>query len=791
MPSSAPSPKLVGARVTRREDPRFLAGVGRFVDDIPLPNALHVAFRRAEVPHANIVSVDATSALSMPGVFAVITGEELLQQTKSVRATSRMADYHATEFVALAHDKVRFVGEAVAAVIAESRYVAEDAAVRIEVEWTPLPVVADWQAAVTDETLLHEDVETNTIVARTFARGDAGRALNESAIRIKRRFRFHRKCASALENRCVAVDIDVGRGALTVYSATQVPGLVRDALSEILEIPGNRLRVVAPDVGGGFGAKASIYPEEIVVAYAALKLGRPVKWTGDRLEDLLTTTQAFDEVIDAELGLTLDGKLVGLAAEVVGDVGAYSIYPWTAALEPVQVVSFLPGPYRLADYRAHVRGVTTNKPPTGPYRGVGRPVSTFVMERLMDLAAKALNMEPAELRFRNLVAEREFPYRTASGLVWDGAAFRRCLELACRRVNYDGFRRRQAKARGEGRWIGVGLASYAELTGIGSRISAAPGMPINTGTEIATVTMDATGAVSAAFGIASHGQGLETTLAQVLADELGARFDEITIIQGDSAAVPHSTGTYASRSAVLAGGAATLAARDLREKIAKVGAMLLEASETDIEIRGSSVYVTGTDRTLSFRELARAFYSEMGRIPKDERASMELSSTKLYDPFVGTTSAATHAAIVEVDAETYEVRVLDYAVVEDCGRVINPAIVDGQVRGGVAQGVGAALLEEVVYANDAQALSATFADYLLPSACEVPPVTVAHVESESPSTVGGYRGMGEGGTIGAPAAVANAISDALSPFGIESNELPATPERLFRAGLARQVKDDE
>ena len=792
MSAKAAAPKLVGARVTRREDPRFLTGTGRFVDDLRLHDVAHIAFRRAELPHARIRALDVAAAAAYPGVLAVFTGRELAAATATLRATSRMADYHATPFMALALDTARYVGEPIAAVIAEDRYIAEDAAALIDVQWDVLPPVADPHAALDDETVLYEEAGTNVLVARTFARGDPDRALADSPIRIRRQFRFHRKCAAALENRCVAAEFDSGRQSLTVYSATQVPGLIRDALCEVLRLPGNRVRVIAPDVGGGFGAKASLYPEEIVVAFAATQLRRAVKWTGDRMEDLMSTSQAFDEIIDAELALNADGTLAGLVADVIGDVGAGSIYPWTAALEPVQVVSFMPGPYRLEHYRARVRGVATNKPPAGPYRGVGRPISTFVMERLLDLAARALDLTPKAIRARNLVATEEFPYRVASGLVWDGAAFADCLELACERIDAAGFRERQQAARDAGRWIGLGLASYAELTGIGSRISAAPGMPINTGTETGTVTMDATGAITASFGIASHGQGLETALAQVLADELGAKIDDVEVVQGDSAAVPHSTGTYASRSAVLAGGAATLAARDLKSKIVRVAALLLEAAEADIEVRESQVAVAGTDRAMTFPALARAFYSEMGRLPKEVRAEIELSSTKLYDPFFGTTSAATHAAVVEVDIKTFQVRVLDYAVAEDCGRIINPSIVDGQVRGGVAQGIGAALLEEVVYAEDGQHLSATFVDYLVPSACEIPSIDVSHVGSSSPSTLGGFRGMGEGGTIGAPAAIANALSDALAPFGVEINELPATPERLFRwASSAENVKSTQ
>jgi carbon-monoxide dehydrogenase large subunit len=545
--------------------------------------------------------------------------------------------------------------------------------------------------------------------------------------------------------------------------------------------------VVAPDVGGGFGGKGSLYPEEIFVCAAARRLARPVKWTSDRMEDLTCNSQGFDEIIDAELGLNTDGRIVALRADVIGDVGAYSIYPWTAALEPVQVVSFLPGPYRIEHYRGRVRAVATSKAPTGPYRGVGRPTSTFVMERLMDMAAAQLGLDAKEIRLRNLVGASELPYKVASGIVWDKSGFQECLHAACDAIGYQTLRVAQKEARAKGRWFGIGLASYAELTGIGSRISVAPGMPINTGTEMANIRVDSTGAITAAFGVASHGQGLETTLAQIVAEHLGARFEDVRIVQGDSAAVPGGTGTYASRSLVLAGGAATLAARAVREKVLNAASHLLEASTADLVAEDGKVSVAGTDRSLTFREVARAVYSEMGRLPPDARE--ELAATKIYDPVFGTTTSATHIATVEIDPETFEIKIDRFAVAEDCGRLVNPLIVDGQVHGGVAQGIGAALYEEVVYDDQGQINTASLVDYLVPTACEIPPMHVVHLESESPTTLGGFRGMGEGGTIGSPAAVANAVSDALSPLGIEINELPVTPERLFRLIEAAQTRE--
>ncbi len=780
-------PKIVGARVKRTEDPRLLTGLGSYTDDRQVARVLHVAFRRSDQSHARILAIDCEAARTAPGVIAVLTAEDLADAVKPLIATSRMANYCATPILPLARGKVRYVGEPVVGVIAESRYQAEDALELIGVDYAQLPVVIDAETAADDGApLLHEEARTNVLVSREFKRGDVDAAIEVAPVRVKGRFRMHRKTPVAMEPRACLAEYDAGRDALTLHSATQVPGIVRDALSAALDMPGHQIRVVAPDVGGGFGGKGSLYPEEIFVCAAARRLARPVKWTSDRMEDLTCNSQGFDEIIDAELGLNGDGRIMALRADVIGDVGAYSIYPWTAALEPVQVVSFLPGPYRIEHYRGRVRAVATSKAPTGPYRGVGRPTSTFVMERLMDMAAAKLGLDAKEIRLRNLVGAAEFPYKVASGIVWDKSGFQECLNAACDAIGYDALRAAQKKARAKGRWSGIGVASYAELTGIGSRISVAPGMPINTGTETANIRIDSTGAITAAFGVASHGQGLETTLAQIVAEHLGVRFEDVRIVQGDSAAVPGGTGTYASRSLVLAGGAATLAARAVREKVFNAASHLLEASAADLVAEDGKVSVAGTDRSVTFREVARAVYSEMGRLPPDARD--ELAATKTYDPVFGTTTSATHIATVEIDPETFEIKVGRFAVAEDCGRLVNPLIVDGQVHGGVAQGIGAALYEEVVYDDQGQINTASLVDYLVPTACEVPPMQVVHLESESPTTLGGFRGMGEGGTIGSLAAVANAVSDALSPLGIEINELPVTPERLFRLIEAAQAR---
>lgn len=771
--------KLVGSTVKRTEDPRLLCGFGSYTDDKHPAGALHVAFRRSDQSHARIVSIDVSAALEMPGVVAIFTANDLEHEVKPIYATSRMPNYHPTAIYPLARGKVRFVGEPVVAVVAEDRYLAEDAVELLEIEYELLPFVVDPVAAAEpDAPLLHDEAGTNVLVEREFRRGDIEQVMAEAPVKVEGTFRFHRRTALAMETRTYLAEYDQGRRYMTLYSSTGSPGIVRDALVSILDIPGNRMRVVAPDVGGSFGGKGSLYPEEILVCALSRNLGRPIKWTGDRIEDLSATSHAFDERVQAELALDESGQILGLRAKVIGDVGAYSIYPWTAGLEPVQVISFMPGPYRVPVYHGHVRAVATSKSPTGPYRGVGRPTSTFVMERLIDKAAHKMGIDAKEMRLRNLVRPEEFPYKTAPGIVWDRSGFIESLEEACNAIDYDALREKQVEARNQGRWMGIGISCYAELSGIGSRISASPGMPINTGTEIATIKIDPSGAIAAYFGISSHGQGLETTLAQVVADELGCRFEDITVFHGDTAVVSHSTGTYASRSAVLAGGAGTLAAKAMKEKLFRIAAFMLGSHIEHLSIEDSVITAVDSGKTVSISGIANAVYSQMGKIPKEVIEVLE--ETRSYDPVWGTTSSATHVAILEIDPETYMIHLKNYVVAEDGGKAINPLIVSGQAHGAAAQGIGAALYEEIVYDERGQILTASLVDYIIPTAPEVPPIQSVHVHTVMPATLGGFRGVGEGGTIGAPAAIANAVSDALLPLGIEIHELPVTHERIFQ-----------
>jgi aerobic carbon-monoxide dehydrogenase large subunit len=779
-------PRLVGARVARREDPRLLTGQASYVDDHRPARMLYAAFLRSPHAHARIRRLDASAALALPGVAAVLTGEDIARSSKPVRAASKTPNVKTTSYPPLALGKVRHVGEAVAMVAAESRYVAEDAVERIVIEYEPLPVIRDVESALQPASpVLHEEVETNLLVSREFARGDVDAALAGAAVVVRERFRFHRHTPVCMENRGCLAEYATASGALSLRSSAQCPGLVRDVLADLLDIPEHLIRVIATDVGGGFGAKASLYPEEIATCVMARRLGRPVKWIGDRREDLLATTHAWDEIVDAELGLNPDGTIVGLRADVTADVGGYSIYPWTAAIEPVQTISFLPGPYRVPTYRGRARGFATNKAPLGPYRGVGRPPAVFVIEGLMDRAARRLGLDPTEIRLRNFIRDEDFPYKSPSGIVWDRSSFTESLRKAREALDYKAARDEQARARAAGRWVGIGIASYVELTGIGSAIPVSPGMPVSTGTEAATIRFDPAGKVTAVFGVASHGQGLETTLAQIVADEVGVPIEDVRVVHGDTDASPYGTGTYASRSLVLAGGAAILAGRSVREKMLVIAGHLLEADPADVTLADGRCAVRGMpDRSVAVRQIARAAYSGAKQLPKGLEPGLE--ATRFYDPYYGTASNATHAAMVEIDRATLEVKTLRYVVVEDCGRMVNPLIVDGQVHGGVAQGIGAALLEEIVYDDQGQLLSGTLMDYVVPSACEIPTMEVHHVETPSPVALGGFRGMGEGGTIGAPAAIANAVADALAPLQIEIAELPVTPERLFRLiGQAR------
>lgn len=778
-------PKYVGEPVQRLEDPRLLTGRGRYTADIQLPRTAHVAFVRSNQAHAKINGIGTEAACTLPGVIGVFTAQDFAH-VPVISAPSKLKNYQATSCPILAQDVVRFVGEPVVVILALNRYIAEDAAELIDVDYEPLDVaVSAREALAKDAPKLHQQLTSNIILERTFATGDAPADVAAAPHRVSGRFNLTRKTSTSTEPRAYLADYNAGEDELTLYDSTNIPGIVRDELARLLDIDGNRIRVIAPDVGGSFGGKGSLYPEEVIIADLARRLERPVKYVADRMEEIIASSQAFGEDVEATLAFDDEGHFLALDAEIIGDIGAYSIYPWTGALEPVQVASFLPGPYKIPAYRGHVRGITTPKPPTGPYRGVGRPMAVFAMERLVDLAAAKLGLSPQEIRRRNLVNAEDFPHRIGSGIIWDRSGFQECLAAAEKAIDLPAV---TALKQNSDKWIGIGFASYAELTGIGSRIAVAPGMPMNTGTETANVRIDATGAVTASFGVSSHGQSLETTLAQIVAEELGVKPADVRVIHGDTAASPNGTGTYASRSAVLGGGAAIKATKSLLIKVKRVAAALFDVEPDEVETGDGRIFVRDTNHSIDFKELARVVYADMTTLPMEKREVLEAQEN--FDPFLGTTTSSTHVAVVEIDPETLSIALKQIIVVEDCGKLINPLVVNGQVHGGVAQGIGVALLEELKFDPTGQPITATLADYLVPTSAEVPDIGVLHLETELPNNPGGFRGMGEGGTIGAPAAIANAVTDSISHLGIGVSSLPITPNKLHALIAATKDKQE-
>ena len=769
------SKKYVGKNVLRFEDERLLSGNGVYTSDIMFSEMLHLSFLRSNTAHGKIISINKLKALEIKGVHGIFTYEDF-KEVPPIKSTSRMKNYFATNQNILCSDKVRYVGEPIAVIVAENRYIAEDAAELIEVEIKNLdPVIDTLQATKSGSTILHDEIKSNVILERNFNSGDKSFLDDKNLLSVKNVFKMTRKSPVSMETRSYICNIDKITKVLTLYSSTQVPGVIKDALNLFLKIPGNKLNVIAPDVGGGFGGKASLYPEEIITVLLCQKFKRPIKWVSDRFEDFMSTSQGFEEVMEVELFFKPSGQFIGLDGKIIGDVGSYSIYPWTAALEPMQVAGFLQGPYKIDNFKANVKCVVTNKPPTGPYRGVGRPAAVFAIERLVDMASKKLKVDPAKLRLQNMIDKKDLPYRIGSGIVWNKAGFKECLKSALKTSQYEKIKK--TKSNENLNWIGIGIASYGELTGIGSKISVAPGMPLNTGTETGTIEIDSTGSISGTFAIASHGQGLETTLAQIIAETLGTKPEDIKINQGNTSLIKHGTGTYASRSAAIAGSVAIKSTKKLKRQIIKIASYIFETSTKNIHINDGFIFQKDTNKKISFYDLAKAVYSDMETLPIKLRKPLVVSET--YDPIFGATTTATHIAIVEVNAETYKVKIKDYVVSEDCGKIINPMIVDGQVQGGVAQGIGAALYEELKYDETGQLQTASLADYQIPTSSETINMKIEHIENFLPDNLGKFKGMGEGGTIGATAAIANAVSDAISHLNIEITELPISQDKLY------------
>lgn len=772
------SGQWVGAPVRRIEDRYLLAGAGRFVDDIAVPGVLHAAFVRSPHASARIVGIDAVEARVMPGVEFVFAAGDL----GLPGLTSRLdrPEFAPTEMPVLAHDRVRYAGEPVAVVLATSRAAAEDAAESVAVDYEPLELVAGVAGALApDAPSVHEEAPGNVLVdVSPFDAPDLEEALARAAVVVEGVFTSGRLSAMPLEPRGCLAEWDAREGRLVVHTSTQVPHVVRLTLSQVLGLAENRIRVISPDVGGGFGQKCVAAREELALAAIARDTGRAVRWTEDRQENLAADYQGHEQEHRVRAGFDGEGRLVALDADILCDTGAYSCFPFTCAVEPLMASGEYPGVYKVPRYRARARAVATNKPPMAPYRGVSRPQIVLAMERLMKKAASALGLSEIEVRRRNLVQPDEFPYRGVTGIVYDAGSYAESLETCAEAAGFRAWPDRQAAYRAEGRLVGLGFACFSERSAYGTEAFAQRRMAVTPGFENALVRMDGSGGVLVTVSSHSHGQGHATSFAQIAADRLGVHPGQVLVRYGDTDEAPPGWGTFASRSLGIAGSAVGVAAGRVADRLQEIAGHLLEAAAHEIELRDGQARIVGSEGPgMPIAELARIAHQQSHRLPAGDRL---LEAAATFDP-PGTFSNATHAALVEVDPGTGAVRVLRYLVVEDCGVMVNPLIVEGQVRGGVAQGIGAALLERLVYDIDGQPLASSLADYLPPTAAEVPDIEIHHLVTPSAFTETGAKGMGEGGLIGAPAAIANAVTDALAHLRLEFDSIPILPDQVAAA----------
>ena len=771
--------QLMGARVQRVEDPRFIRGSGQYVGDITLPRMAELTYIRSQHAHARIKRIDTQRARKMPGVLGVWTGEDTRQSVglmpSAVRA-DRVPSFKQSTWHPLAVGKVRYVGETLGVIAAESRYVAEDALELVEIEYEEIDPVFDVEQALNDGgSLVHDEWGDNVLDHMAGDSGDVADAFARAAAVVRQRFWTGRHQAVPLETRGCLANFDPAMKKLQVWSSTQIPHVLRTQLGALLRVPEHKITVIAPDVGGGFGLKCLLFPEEVITAWVSMQLGRPVRWLEDRLESFTASYHAKEELVDAELAVDHDGTVLGARARVVADVGAYSPYMCPSTYEPIEVAQMIPGPYDIKNYTFTIHAVATNKPPLSPYRGVGAEIAALTIDHLIHLAAYQLGKDPAELFRKNLIKSEQFPYTSATGMCYEPGAYVECFEKAIELAHYDELRRTHEQLRARNIYRGVGISSYTEPTGFGSKFWHQIGAAISS-YESAHLRMDAGAHVTAMLGTHSHGQGQETTFAQVVAEQLGVSLDDVSVVLGDTSKTPYGWGTWGSRSMVQGGGALVVACGRMKDKILRVAAHLLEVSVDDVEWKDGWVTVKGVpSKRMSVQEVAHtAVYEGAALLPDGEDAGLEVTAT--YDLPGLMFPNATHLAEVEIDPETGIVRVLNYVVVKDCGRMVNPMIVEGQIHGGVAQGIGAVLFEENTYGADGQPLTTSFMDYLLPTATDVPNMIVDHIETPASVVPGGFKGIGEGGVVSAPAAVVNAVSDAL--HGVPIGRYPLTPERV-------------
>jgi carbon-monoxide dehydrogenase large subunit len=758
---------VVGRSVPRKEDARLLTGRGTYAADFRLPGLLHGAVVRSPHAHARLGAIRAEAALALPGVVAVVTAADLGAVGRIPVRLGPRPSIVACLQPPLARDKVRYVGEPVAFVVAANRYVAEDAVDLVEVDWDALPAVADARRAVErDAPVLHEVIDGNVVATLETRKGDAEAAMASAHTRVRERLAVQRHTGVPMETRGLTAAFDAGTGLLRLWGVAKVPHFNRRVLADLLGHPEHLIHFVELEVGGGFGIRGEFYPEDLLVPWTAMRLQRPVQWIEDRREHLMAANHSRQQWHETELALDRDGRIVALVDRFIADMGAY--VRTHGVVVPELTAALLPGPYRIPHYTSEIRCVLTNKTPTGTYRGPGRYEGTFVRERMMDIAAARLGIDPIELRRRNFVTPQEMPYDVggaslAQKTVYDVGDYASALDQALDALGYERACAERAEARRHGRAVGIGVGCLVEKAGLGPW-------------EYARVEVDATGHVVVYSGIASVGQGIDTTLAQVAADVLAVPPERITVVHGDSARVPFGVGGFASRGASVALPAALEASNKVRAKMLRVAAWLLEAAEADLVLEDGAVGVRGVpDRTVSFRDLARAAVPGPPGMDPGLYAEHFFEAPKMTYPY------GTHAAMVEVDVETGTVKILRYAVAYDIGKAVNPMIVDGQLVGALAQGIGGALLEELVYDDAGQLLTTSFMDYLLPTVMEMPASTTVRILEETPTPLNplGVKGAGEGGSSGAGGAIANAVADALAPFGVAITALPLTPDRLL------------
>ncbi len=771
--------RYVGQAMKRKEDPRLVSGTATYVDDVVLPGMLHMAVTRSMHAHARIKRIDTSKAQRLPGVVAVVTGEEVAAHCGLIPCAASLPNMKRAQRHLLATNKVRFVGEPVAAVVAEDKYIARDAADLIEIDYEPLPVVVDPEKAMDPASpRLYEEFSDNIAFNFFFESGNTEEAFKKADVIVKERLINQRLAPVTMEPRGVVATYRMPDNELVVWCSTQTPHGLRTLLANMLRVPENQTRVIAPEVGGGFGCKIDLYAEDGLVGYLAKKTGRPVKWIEGRRENIAATIHGRDQIDDVELALKKDGTILGMRVKAIADLGAFLSF--FTPMIPTLTGLLAPGCYKVPALKFDQVGVLTNKMATDAYRGAGRPEATYLIERIMDVAAQKLKIDPAEIRRKNFPQPSEFPFKTSGGVIYDSANYEAALDLALKKANYEGLRQKQAELRKQGKYMGIGLSSYVEICSAGPSHAVGGG-----GWEAGTVRIERTGKVSVLTGVSPHGQGQETSFAQIVADEFGIEPDDVVTIHGDTGRVPSGIGTFGSRGTSVGGTAVYLAAQDLKEKMKKIAAHLLEATPDKIEFGIGKLLVKGNSgRSINFKEVVTVAYNAV-KLPRGMEPGLE--ATRFFEPSNFTFPFGTHVCVVEIDEETGEPRITKYVAVDDCGNVINPLLVEGQIHGGLVQGIGQALHEEVVYDENGQLLTGSLMDYAIPRAHDFPEFELDRTVTPSPVNPLGLKGVGEAGTIGSTPAVVNAVVDALAPFGITHIDMPVRSEKIWRILKGRKA----